>query len=57
MGISYIISQNNNVKRISKIINDISYCYGKKITFNNKDYYSLKFYIERLNKLYARSHK
>ena len=49
MGISYIISQNNNVKRISKIINDISYCYGKKITFNNKDYYLFPTYEELKN--------
>ena len=44
MGISYIISQNNNVKRISKIINDISECYGTKIVFNNKDYYLFPTY-------------
>lgn len=39
MCISYIISQNNNVKRISNSINLLCERYGKKINFNNKDYY------------------
>ncbi len=39
MGISYIISQNNNVKRISKSIEELSTKYGEKIVFNNKEYY------------------
>lgn len=39
MYISYIISQNNNVKRISKIIDGISKKYGKKIIFQNQEYY------------------
>lgn len=39
MYISYIISQNNNVKRISKIIESISKKYGKKVFFENKEYY------------------
>ena len=39
MGISYIISQNNNVKRISKSIEEISEKYGKEVIFNNKKYY------------------
>lgn len=39
MCISYIISQNNNVKRISKSIEELSTKYGSKITFNNKEYY------------------
>ncbi|MBR4178132.1 MAG: 8-oxoguanine DNA glycosylase [Bacilli bacterium] len=39
MGISYIISQNNNVKRISKSINELCKNYGKKVVFNNNDYY------------------
>lgn len=39
MLISYIISQNNSVKRISNSINKICIKCGKKITFNNKEYY------------------
>lgn len=39
MYISYIISQNNNVKRISNTINKISEKYGEKVEFNNKTYY------------------
>lgn len=39
MCISYIISQNNNVKRISNSINLLCERYGKEITFNNKKYY------------------
>lgn len=39
MYISYIISQNNNVKRISSTINKISEKYGEKVEFNNKTYY------------------
>ncbi|MEG1306111.1 MAG: DNA glycosylase [Bacilli bacterium] len=37
--ISYIISQNNNVKRISNIINNISKDYGQEVIFMNKKYY------------------
>ena len=44
MGISYIISQSNNVKRISSIVNRISERYGKKVVFNNKDYYLFPTY-------------
>ena len=39
MCISYIISQNNNVKRISKSIQSLCELYGDKILFNNKTYY------------------
>ena len=39
MCISYIISQNNNVKRISKSIEKLCELYGEKIMFNNKEYY------------------
>ena len=39
MGISYIISQNNNVKRISNSVNKLSERYGEEINFNNKKYY------------------
>ncbi len=42
--ISYIISQNNNVKRISKSILDISNKYGKTIIFNNKEYHLFPTY-------------
>ncbi len=44
MCISYIISQNNNVKRISKSINELCEKYGEKVTFNNKDYYLFPTY-------------
>ena len=37
--ISFIISANNNIPRIKKIINAISYSYGKKIVFENEEYY------------------
>lgn len=36
---SYIISANNNIPRISKSINLISEKYGKKVIFENNDYY------------------
>ncbi len=39
MFISYIISQNNNVKRISGIIEKLSFNYGKKVKFKNREYY------------------
>ena len=37
--ISYIISQNNRVPSIAKSLNLISEKYGKKVSFNGKDYY------------------
>lgn len=37
--ISFIISANNNIPRIKKIIENISLKYGKKVIFKNKDYY------------------
>ena len=37
--ISYIISQNNRVPQIKKILDNISKKYGKKVMFNNKEYY------------------
>jgi len=37
--ISYIISANNNIPRISKSVNVISKKYGKKIVFENEEYY------------------
>lgn len=39
MLISYIISQNNFVNRISNTVNKISEKYGEKVVFNNKVYY------------------
>ena len=38
--ISFIISANNNIPRIKKIINNLCTNYGKKIVFENKDYYT-----------------
>lgn len=49
MCISYIISQNNNVKRISNSINDISNKYGKKVIFNNKKYHLFPTYDDMKN--------
>lgn len=37
--ISYIISANNNIPRISKSVKEISKRYGKKVNFEGKDYY------------------
>ena len=37
--ISYIISQNNRVPQIKRILDNISKKYGEKILFNNKEYY------------------
>lgn len=37
--ISYIISANNNIPRISKSVNEISKRYGTKIIFDGQDYY------------------
>ena len=39
MLISYIISQNNSVRNISSSIEKISKKYGKRVVFNNKEYY------------------
>lgn len=49
MGISYIISQNNNVKRISSSINKIALKYGKKVLFEGKEYYLFPKYEELKN--------
>lgn len=48
--ISFIISANNNIKRIKKIINNISMKCGKKIEFEGKEYYGFPD-IEELRKL------
>ena len=50
MGISYIISQCNNVTRISNTVNKIAIKYGEKVTFENKDYYLFPSY-ERLKNI------
>lgn len=39
MFITYIISQNNNVKRIINSVNKLSEKYGEKVIFNNKEYF------------------
>ncbi|MBR1540933.1 MAG: hypothetical protein IJ629_07350 [Clostridia bacterium] len=38
--ISFIISANNNIPRIKKIIEKLSYCYGNRIEWNGKNYYT-----------------
>lgn len=48
--ISFIISANNNIKRIKKIINNISMKCGKKIEFEGKEYFGFPS-IEELIKL------
>lgn len=40
MIISFIISANNNIPRIKKIIDNISKNYGKEIIYNNKSFYT-----------------
>lgn len=37
--IEYIISANNGVPQIANALNNIAYKYGKKVNFNNKEYY------------------
>jgi len=37
--ISYIISANNNIKRIGKSVDDISKMFGKKVQFDGEDYF------------------
>ena len=37
--ISYILSSNNRVPQIKKALDNISKTYGKKVIFNNRDYY------------------
>lgn len=37
--ISYIISANNNIKRISRSVNDISKMFGKEVEFEGEKYY------------------
>ena len=49
MCISYIISQNNSVKRISNSINKLCTLRGKEVVFNNKKYYLFPTYEELEN--------
>src|SRR5574344_955255 len=42
--IEYIISANNGVPQIASAINNIATNYGKKILFNNKEYYLFPSY-------------
>lgn len=42
--ISYIISANNNIPRISKSVNELSIRYGKEIVFENEKYYLFPTY-------------
>ena len=56
--ISFIISANNNIPRIKKIIERLSLNYGDKIEFNGKEYYTFpspeklsKASVEELRKL------
>lgn len=44
--ISYIISANNNIPRISKSVNAISKEYGKKVVFENQEYYLFPTVLE-----------
>lgn len=48
--ISYIISANNNISRISKSVNEISKKYGEEIFFENEKYYLFPT-VERLQKV------
>ncbi len=47
--ISYIISANNNIKRISKSVDKISEMFGQAVEYNNKTYYLFPT-IEQLKK-------
>lgn len=49
MYISYIISQNNNVKRISSSINKLCELYGEKVLFEGKYYYLFPKYEDIKN--------
>lgn len=56
--ISFIISANNNIPRIKKIIENISKTYGEKLQYNGKEYYTFptpeqlsKASVEDLRKL------
>lgn len=38
--ISYILSSQNNIKRINKMVNELSFRFGKKITFEGREYHT-----------------
>lgn len=44
MVVSYIISANNSVRNITNSLNDIAFKYGKKVIFNEKEYYLFPSY-------------
>lgn len=46
MFITYIISQNNNVKRIMGSVDKLSRLYGRKVFFRDKEYYLFPTYDE-----------
>ena len=50
ISISYIISQTNSVKRISKSINAIAEAYGKEVVFNDKIYHLFPTYEDLKDK-------
>ena len=50
ISISYIISQTNSVKRISKSINEIANAYGKEVVFNNNATARQNFLLEQMKK-------
>lgn len=47
--ISYIISANNGVPQIASALNNIAKKYGKKVMFNNKEYYLFPQYKDLVN--------
>lgn len=49
MFITYIISQNNRVSKISKSVEKLSEMYGKKVIFKDKDYYLFPTFDELKN--------
>ena len=44
MYLSFIISQNNSVKRISKAVEKLSLKYGERVIFENQEFYLLCFW-------------
>lgn len=47
--ISYIISANNAVPQIANALNNIAKAYGKKVIFNNKEYYLFPQYKDLID--------
>ncbi|MBQ3020665.1 MAG: hypothetical protein IJD92_00390 [Bacilli bacterium] len=48
--VSYVISQNNSVRNIQNSLNLISFNYGEKVIFNNKEYYLFPT-LDKLSKI------